>query len=160
MKIQELNETRLVGLMPTLQDKARQFISDCRKGGFDILITQGLRTFDEQAKYYAQGRTASGNIVTNAKPGESWHNYGCAIDIVPLSAIGKADWDSSHPIWQKAADIGEFLGLVWGGRFKSIKDKPHFELTRGLTIHEAKTIYGAGDDDALHRVWFEIAKKI
>src|SRR5690348_1452134 len=139
MKIHELNETRLLGLMPMLIDKSRQLIADCRKGGFDILITQGLRSFADQDKYYAQGRTTPGNVVTYAKAGESWHNYGCAIDIVPLTALGKSDWDAEHPSWSKAAEIGEFLGLEWGGRFKKLKDKPHFELTLGLTIHEARS---------------------
>ena len=58
-----------------------------------------LRTFAEQDALYAQGRTKGGLKVTNAKGGQSYHNYGLAIDIVLLidkdknGTYEKASWD-------------------------------------------------------------------
>ena len=45
-----------------------------------IQITDGFRTYEEQDALYAQSRTEHGNIVTNAKGGKSYHNYGLAVD--------------------------------------------------------------------------------
>ena len=44
-------------------------------------IRQRHEASDEQAKVYAQGRTAPGKIVTHAKPGHSNHNFGVAFDV-------------------------------------------------------------------------------
>lgn len=95
----------------------------------DIKITQGFRSNDIQAALYAKGRTLPGPIVTNAKPGQSPHNYGLAFDVCfkvgpafpnPSTQSGKAKWA------KLGADI-KACGLAWGGDFKSLKDYPHAE---------------------------------
>lgn len=101
----------------------------------DYIVTCTYRSEDEQTKLYAQGRTAPGNVVTNAKAGESAHNCedpngnpaARAFDIVPM-VNGKPDWDGTHPVWEQAGKIGEGVGLEWAGRWKSFKEKPHFQL--------------------------------
>lgn len=40
----------------------------------------GFRSFQEQTQLYAKGRTTQGPIVTRAKAGFSFHNYGLATD--------------------------------------------------------------------------------
>ena len=70
---------------------------------------------------------------SNAKPGESWHNFGLAFDVVSL-VNGKAVFDS--PFWNRVGERGKQLGLVWGGDFKSFKDKSHFEFHPNLTLAE------------------------
>jgi hypothetical protein len=118
------NEKRVSTLHPPFQALARAFLTECEKAGYRLRVTFGHRSLDEQAKLYAQGRTAPGPIVTNAKPGQSAHNYGSAIDVVFLTKDGKADWNGP---WKAIGAIGEQLGLVWGGNFKTIIDRPHFE---------------------------------
>ena len=102
-----------------------------------MLITSTYRDIESQNALYDQGRTTEGRIVTNAKGGESFHNYRCAIDIVPL-VCGKPDWDGSHPIWQQIGELGEKAGLEWAGRWKSFKEMAHFQYTNGLTLAQLK----------------------
>ena len=59
--------------------------------GTEILVNSTLRTLDEQAEPFAIGRTKPGDIVTNAKAGESWQNFGLAFDVTPL-VNGRALW--------------------------------------------------------------------
>ena len=119
-----MNEKRIASLHPPFLALARQFLTDCEKAGHRLRVTFGYRTLDEQAKLYAQGRTAPGAIVTNAKPGQSAHNYAAAIDVVFLTKDSKANWNGP---WKDIGAIGEKLGLVWGGNFKNFPDRPHFE---------------------------------
>lgn len=112
-------------LHPELQVKAKQLIQEAAKAGYEIIITQTLRTKAEQDELYAQGRTKPGNIVTQAKYPQSLHCWGVAFDIAVVIG-GKANWDTKH--YDKIGPIGEALGLVWGGRWKNFPDRPHFEL--------------------------------
>lgn len=77
-----------------------------------------------------KGRTLPGPIVTNAKPGESAHNWGCASDWALVDAKGAFAWPPSHDkVWNEYADAVEKLGLKWGGTFKRLVDNPHNELS-------------------------------
>ena len=127
------SEQRLASLHPKIRTKVREFLEDAERQGIVLRITSGLRTFEEQNKLYAQGRTAGGQRVTNAKGGQSWHNYGLAIDVVQMvgsTPVWKADWN-------KIGEIGEKHGFEWGGRWKFV-DKPHFQMRFGLTIAQAQ----------------------
>lgn len=86
----------------------------------------GFRTFNEQDQLYAKGRTRPGGIITNAKGGESAHNYGCATDWCPWTG-GVPLWPgASDPTWKPYLDAIEKVGLVSGSSFG---DFPHNELT-------------------------------
>jgi peptidoglycan LD-endopeptidase CwlK len=95
--------TIIEGLHPKIRPMAIAFIAKAKTAGIDIKITAGMRTFEEQEKLYNQGRTTPGNIVTKAKPGQSFHNYGLAIDIVPI-VNGKAVWEN-ETLWTKLGEI-------------------------------------------------------
>jgi hypothetical protein len=129
-----INEKRVAALHPPFQALARAFLAECEKAGHKLRVTFGHRTLEEQAKLYAQGRTAPGAIVTNAKPGQSAHNYAAAIDVVFLLDGGKIDWNGP---WDKIGKIGEKLGLVWGGSFKTFVDRPHFEWKDWRSLRQA-----------------------
>jgi len=90
-------------------------------------LTCTFRSNEEQAQLYAQGRTAPGKKVTNAKPGQSKHNLfpSKAFDIA-FNIQGRLDWDSQ--LFKDFAAIIKPMGIKWGGDFKSIKDNPHFEI--------------------------------
>jgi len=110
--------------------------------GVRLRFTHTLRTLEEQSQLYAQGRTKHGSIVTNAKAGSSYHNYGLAFDIVLLydkdnnGTFETASWDNSDPNWIKVTTYFKSLGWSWGGDFKSFKDYPHFEKTFGFTTKQ------------------------
>jgi peptidoglycan L-alanyl-D-glutamate endopeptidase CwlK len=129
-----MSSRNLEDLHPLVADKAMQLVQLAGAEGIEILVTSTLRTFEEQAELFAKGRTKPGAIVTNAKPGSSWHNFGLAFDVVPL-VNGKAIWNS--PFWNQIGELGKEVGLVWGGDFKSFKDKPHFEFHPNLTLAQA-----------------------
>lgn len=130
-------EDRLSKIHPTLADKARQLIAKAHAEGIDLVVTQGLRTIAEQNALYAQGRTAPGKIVTKAKGGSSYHNFGLAFDIAVRKENGDIDWDTAK-LYNRVGQLGKSIGLEWGGDFKSIKDTPHFQLTFGLTLSQLR----------------------
>ena len=105
-------------LSPLVRPKVDAFLASVKAAGLDIIVTATLRSNAEQAALYAQGRTTPGAIVTNAKPGESAHNYGLAVDVVPI-VNGKPDWafNAMHPdmAWGKIGRLGQLAGLEWLG---------------------------------------------
>jgi hypothetical protein len=108
-------------LLPEVKEKMEKLIQICDLLDMPIRVTSGFRTIEEQNKLYAQGRTTAGNIVTNAKGLESKHCQGKAFDIV----FRKTGYEGN---WELIGQLGEQLGLNWGGRWKSFQDKPHFEI--------------------------------
>lgn len=125
---------RLEDLHPYVRFLTERLLAECERQGVKVQITHTLRTMQEQNELYAQGRTKPGKKVTNAKAGQSMHNYGLAIDFVPIVG-GKAAWDRAD-LFRKVGAIGVGLGFTWGGNFKTIKDMPHFEYTFGLTTSQ------------------------
>ena len=126
------NSRDLADLIPCVKTRAENFIRSCKAAGIDVLITSTLRDKESQDALYAQGRTTVGKIVTNAKGGQSFHNYGCAFDFVPI-VNGKAMWDDSRT-FEKCGVIAEPLGLEWAGRWTKFKETAHCQYTGGLTL--------------------------
>ena len=97
------------------QKQVRGWVNEMVTSRITTLIYCGRRTMEEQAALYQKGRTTKGKIVTKAKPGESYHNYGLAFDWVPLKQNPKnadlwfADWDD-----QTAFLLGDQVGLSFG----------------------------------------------
>lgn len=130
-------------LHPTLQLKLENLIDKCEEAGLKIKITECLRTVVEQDDLYAQGRTKPGNIVTNAKGStySSMHMWGVAADFCRND--GKGAYDNSDGFFDKVGKIGQSIGLEWGGAWKSIVDKPHFQLPYwGSTTTVLRETYG------------------
>ena len=132
-----INSRDLNELLPQVKTKVNAFIESCKQAGIDILVTSTYRDNESQAALYAQGRTAPGKIVTNAGPGDSFHNHRCAIDVVPL-VNGKPDWDGSHPVWAEIGRLGKEAGLEWAGEWVHFKELAHFQYSGGLTIAQLK----------------------
>lgn len=120
-----------------VKEAAIELIKRAYDEGIYVQITSGYRSFAEQTKLYNQGRTdKSKKIVTNAKAGQSNHNYGLAIDFVLISADGKkALWELTKD-WKRVAAIGKSLGFKWGGDWTNFKDYPHLEMMGGLSIKD------------------------
>jgi len=109
--------------------------------GVSVEIISGLRSWQAQAALYAQGRTKPGPIVTNAKPGSSWHNYGLAIDLGLFKAGKYLDEASPAQADKLYAEIGKIAakhGIEWGGTWVKFKDTPHFQVTFGKTLAELR----------------------
>lgn len=115
-------------LHPDIREDVTNFVTDAENAlDVTLRITQGLRTIEEQNALYAQGRTTPGRKVTNAKGGQSYHNWGLAIDLAELKD-GKINWAFKY---EQLLPFAEKYGFAWGGHFKSLVDKPHFEKTFG-----------------------------
>jgi peptidoglycan L-alanyl-D-glutamate endopeptidase CwlK len=124
-------------LLPVVKEKVKKFVALCKGDGIELLITSTYRDNESQNALYAQGRTEPGRVVTNAKGGQSFHNYRCAVDVVPL-VNGKPDWDGTHPIWAKIGNYGKLAGLEWAGEWTRFKELAHFQYTGGLTLADLR----------------------
>lgn len=133
-------------LKPELQTLVKKLLEKCELSGLKIKITECVRSVAEQDALYAKGRTTSGSIVTNAKGSSysSMHQWGVAFDFCRND--GKGAYDDSDGFFTKVGKIGVALGLEWGGNWKSIVDKPHFQLPDwGSTTTKLKAAYGTPD---------------
>jgi len=132
-----INSRSLDELLPVAKERVEQFLRLCKENDIDLLVTSTYRDHESQQALYEQGRTTAGKVVTNAKAGDSWHNWRCAVDVVPL-INGKPNWDGSDPVWTKIGELGEQAGLEWAGRWRTFKELAHFQYTGGLTLTDLK----------------------
>ncbi|EAC5052027.1 alkaline phosphatase [Listeria monocytogenes] len=117
------------GMNKSVADKTRNVIKKMAKKGIYLCVAQGYRSSAEQNALYAQGRTKPGAVVTNAKGGQSNHNYGVAVDLCLYTSDGKnVIWESTTSRWKTVVSAMKAEGFAWGGDWKSFKDYPHFEL--------------------------------
>ncbi|HET7658233.1 MAG TPA: peptidoglycan-binding protein [Bacillales bacterium] len=119
----------LNSLDPYVAAKARRFLQLTQANGLHVHVTNAFRSWDEQDRLFAMGRTQPGRIVTNARGGDSFHNWGLAFDAAPLEN-GTVSNDIDK--YKRMGRLGQRVGLEWGGTFKSIVDYPHFQYTFGL----------------------------
>lgn len=135
----------LTTLIPRAKAKADELVKACEAQGLKIKITDTLRNKAEQDALYAQGRTKPGNIVTNVKYPNSMHNWGVAFDFCRNDGAGA--YNDTDGFFSKVGSIGKSIGLEWGGDWKSIVDRPHFQLPDwGSTPAKLKTLYGTPDN--------------
>lgn len=127
-----INSRKIEDLHPRVAEMARKFVERCDVAGIDVIITSTYRDHESQAALYAQGRTAPGRKVTNAKPGQSWHNWRLAFDFCPI-VNGKAAWDDEK-LFEVCGEIAEQIGLEWAGRWTSFRELAHCQYTGGLTL--------------------------
>ncbi len=141
-RFHQRSEKNVLTLNPTAQEAARKFLKLLQDEGINARIISGTRTYAEQDMLFAKGRTVSGQKVTNAKGGESNHNFGIAWDIGIFTSDG--DYLPDSPLYDKAAEVGLFPGLEWGGNWRSFVDKPHYQLLTGLSISELRERFEEG----------------
>ena len=146
---------RIELLHPKLRTEVKEIYNDivnALKGRAIVRFTNTLRTIAEQDALYAQGRTKPGKVVTWAKGGKSYHNFGLAIDICLILDGKEASWDTLKDYdgdkiadWMEAVTIFKARGWEWGGDWETKKDYPHFQKTFGYTPTKLKTmIKGSG----------------
>lgn len=149
------SEARLADVNPQLANRIRLMAAELRAEGINIMVTSGYRSFAEQNALYEQGRTRPGSIVTNARGGQSLHNYGLAVDVVPLDANGQPNWNVSNSVWQRIGAAGKRQGLEWGGDWTSFVDRPHFQMTAGRSTSSLLAQYNRNGGD-LREIWNDI----
>lgn len=154
---------RIQLLHPKVREEALQIykeICQALQGRALCRFAFTLRTFAEQDGLYAQGRTKPGQVVTQAKAGLSFHNYGLAIDIVLVvdkdgnGSYETASWDTKTDFdkdgkadWMEVVTIFKQHGWEWGGDWKFL-DLPHFQKTYGKSVRELLSLYNAKKVDS------------
>ncbi|TCI57922.1 M15 family peptidase [Exiguobacterium sp. SH5S13] len=141
--IVDRSDKAFANLHPHVRDRGESFVRlaySCL--GLEVRLTSGYRSADEQNALYAQGRSKPGQVVTNAKAGQSYHNYGLAVDFVIIHD-NRADYDlsadhnkSGEPDWQELGELGKALGFEWGGDWRSFPDYPHLQMDFGLSVRQ------------------------
>lgn len=146
-------QKRIQRLQPKMAVRVAELLEIANSKGLELLVYCGVRSVEEQNVLYRQSRKATkiiqhaqfltnvygerfgralidvgpqgpGPHVTNAAGGESWHNYGYAIDAVPVRH-GKLVWDDKDPLWQLYGECVKEAGLFWAGDWKRFKEYPH-----------------------------------
>lgn len=120
-------------LEPGTRARAQRFLAAATDAGLDVLIYCTLRSAVEQDALYAQGRSQPGRIVTNARGGQSWHNWARAFDFVPM-INGKPAW-ADGALYRKCGVLAESVGLEWAGRWMgSLRETAHCQYRGGYSL--------------------------
>lgn len=128
-------------------------IQDANRKGMYPMVFESWRSNERQGFLYAQGRTAPGEIVTNAAPGLSFHSVGLAVDLV-----FDANPATEKPEWSWSGDYFTLTKIMRGYGFESLAmEKAHFQLSYGLTIKEIKQI---ADTSGVLGLWQELDKRL
>lgn len=126
----------------TYQKSVRLFAAFTLLTGRELFIVRAHATIAEQDALFAQGRTEPGAIVTNAKGGQSWHNFGRAFDVaLEEKQTQKPTWSTAGEdleLWRLLGVIAKWIGLEWGGNFEGLNDFGHFHNADGMTIERAR----------------------
>lgn len=135
-RMDSASEIRLAKINPQLADRIRLMAADLKRQGIDVVAAPkgDLRTVEQQNELYKIGRCGieGEKPVTWVKGGNSYHNYGLAVDVVLKDADGNPTWDASASTWKAIGQAGERQGLEWGGRWSpKNRDEAHFQLTGG-----------------------------
>lgn len=144
-------------LYPPFLEMALELVARCARRGPMYFATRGFATYDEQMKLWLQGRTLAGKIVTNAKGGQSAHNFGIALDFThdnsPAPGL-QPDWNPAH--YQVLIDEAQKAGLQSGAVYN---DRPHVSWPGFVSAHDLlpldRIFQGAAGEsiDKLRAVW-------
>lgn len=146
----ERTERNLATLDPEAQDKFRPFIEEAKKVaaayGCEYIAISGNRSWKEQDELYSIGRTTQKHRkkVTNARGGQSNHNFRIALDFGVFRKGKYLDNDepkTASSIHKAVAELAKQFGIEWGGNWKSFKDEPHYEILTGLTLSQKRQRY-------------------
>lgn len=166
MKDEKVSLPRIMLLHPAIRNIVIAKIEEAEQviePNLAIRVVQGLRDIEEQNAIFNQPHDGKDNdgdgkideadeFVSKAKGGQSYHNYGLAIDIcwLFLQPDGTYKYDDKKSWAQggnfrKVINIFKEAGFTWGGDFKSIPDGPHFEKTFGYNWRELLEKYNNKD---------------
>ena len=154
-------------LWPPFKEKVLRGLHLARSQGLQVYVFESWRSGARQNNLYSQGRTTPGRIITRARAGYSWHYYGLAVDLVFDGHARPGiqwSWDGDY-IGKKEGDykrLGKIIttldDIEWYGQpGSSFYETPHFQMTMGMDILEAKRLADAG---GLPAVWVELEKRL
>jgi D-alanyl-D-alanine carboxypeptidase len=110
---------------------AQQLLVKSKAAGIALAVIDTGRTPVEQQTKLAQG--VSWVPVSKHEP-QLPEGKSEAIDVCPIELLDTKLWSPGSPLWQQVGEIGEGLGLRWGGRWEHHPDMGHFEF-----VHSQET---------------------
>lgn len=137
---------RLALVHPLLAQKITNLIDIAGTEGYRLTVTQGLRTFEEQDRLFKKRPK-----VTNARGGQSYHNYGVAADLAFI-VDGKISWEIG--LYKNIGRWAGRVGLEWGGNWRFV-DMPHLQLNNLPSTRTLLAEYNraGGGDAGVKAVW-------
>lgn len=140
------SERNLSTLQPKAQPAARAFRHRLRNAAIDARILSGTRTYAEQEALFRKGRFGNQEKrVTNARGGQSNHNFGIAWDI---GIFEEGTYVKRVAPYKAAAEKALVAGLdpalEWGGHWESFPDPPHFQLAVGQPVALVRRAFESG----------------
>ncbi len=144
--IDERSEKNIATLNPKVQPVMRKFMLAAKEHfaalGVDVKAISGNRTWAEQDALYAKGRSTPGPKVTNARGGQSNHNFGLALD---LGLFKDGKYLDESPLYKEIGKVvAKFPEIEWGGSWKSITDEPHIQFKTPYTLAQLRERVTAG----------------
>lgn len=132
------SEGNIATLMPVAQRAARRWLlaatSKAKALGVEVRIIDGTRSYAEQDKLCAKVPK-----VTNAKGGQSWHNFGLAFD---FGVFRGTKYLGDSPCYKSLGALARDIeGLTWGGDWTKFVDQPHIQLNRFTTVSAARQAF-------------------
>lgn len=132
-------------LHPTIRKAVVEIEKALNREGIPFKIFEAFRFPERQADLFAQGRTKQGDIVTYAKPWDSYHQYGLAVDFV-LFENGKWSWDDTTPEkkkwWKRMHELGKEAELS-----PLDFEAPHLQISGTSLKVLSQGHYPSGGDD-------------
>lgn len=123
-------------LLPTVREQAMLALSECKKRGIDIFVTQTYRSSDYQHKLFKEGKT-------RLDGGKGMHEFRVALDI---ACNGKELYNKAT--LQAAASIFKKYGFIWGGDWTGFVDMPHFQYCTLVQQNKIRTLKNDDEREA------------
>lgn len=140
-------------LYPPFRERVLQGLKIAHEQGLMAYVFEAWRSRERQAFLYAQGRATPGPIVTNARAGLSFHQYGIAVDLV-----FDKDPIMPSPQWTWAGDYEALTAIMKSQGLENLKmEKAHFQMSFGMTIAEVQRIAEAR---GILGLWDEFDKRL
>lgn len=163
-----ISTARLQLVNPRLAELIIQLNERMLSADNELRVTQGLRSWNDQGVLWSRGRQRqpdgtwvvvdASQIVTKAQPGHSWHNFGLAVDVVPMylpTGENMPDWNVNHPAWRTIVTQAESLGLVSGSCWHTMVDWPHLQLTGKFPVSPDDEVRQLFLDGGMQAIWEE-----
>ncbi len=148
---EKYTDKRIMTLHPLIRFQSATAINQClEQFGHKVRVTRAFASFEEQNKLYGYKRTRdmlerrgvnpdyakpNESWRTNARGGESYHNYALAEDICIIE-------DGKPPVFEipyEVADVFKKNGFEWLFEIMG-KDKPHMQIRFGYNWRELKIL--------------------
>lgn len=120
---------------PDIVEFERVFIRALRKIDVPMFAQCMLRGAQDQNAAFVKG-------TSNARAGQSPHNYGLAVDIIHSTRA----WDLSHMAWQTVGHVGKELAvrkgidIEWGGDWDNPWDPAHWQLAHWRRLKDWRAL--------------------